>query len=359
MENNGIYCKCGETIKKFGFHVQGIAVDEVRGFVYFSFTTSLVKTDMQGNVIGSAVNLAGHLGCITFDAEKNRVYGSLELKHDGIGQGIINKIGYESSAIDSFYLVSFDVEKIDKMDIDVEKSEVMKAVCLHDVIADYEATDEVSGMKHRYGCSGFDGTALGPVFGASKDSEKKIMIAYGVYSDTEREDTDNQVILQFDRSVFDEYGKTLVQSDPHRSGPPHAEERYFLFTGNTTFGIQNLEYDSYSNSYFVSVYVGVKEKYSNFPMFVINNEIAPKEDKIPGRNGELGKNLTLRQIGERDKSGLPIYGSRFPLGQTGIASMGDGRFYISTPIKENGEHYSLVKQYRLDMTDPDLFVEIK
>ena len=32
-----------------------------------------------------------------------------------------------------------------------------------DVVADYEGTDEVSGVKHRYGCSGIDGTAYGPV----------------------------------------------------------------------------------------------------------------------------------------------------------------------------------------------------
>ena len=48
-------------------HVQGIAVDTERGHVYYSFTTLLLKTDLQGVPIGSVRKLAGHLGCITFD----------------------------------------------------------------------------------------------------------------------------------------------------------------------------------------------------------------------------------------------------------------------------------------------------
>ena len=38
-------------------HVQGIATDKKREYMYYSFTTSLVKTDMQGNIIGSVKGL--------------------------------------------------------------------------------------------------------------------------------------------------------------------------------------------------------------------------------------------------------------------------------------------------------------
>ena len=34
------------------FHVQGIAVDLERGYIYFSFTTKLLKMDFEGNLIG-------------------------------------------------------------------------------------------------------------------------------------------------------------------------------------------------------------------------------------------------------------------------------------------------------------------
>ena len=45
-------------------HCQGIAVDAKREYMYYSFTTALVKTDMQGNLIGTCTGLLGHLGCI-------------------------------------------------------------------------------------------------------------------------------------------------------------------------------------------------------------------------------------------------------------------------------------------------------
>ncbi|MBR4889311.1 MAG: hypothetical protein IKU17_09215, partial [Clostridia bacterium] len=59
-------------------HVQGIAVDKERKFMYYSFTTCLVKSDLDGNVIGSVKGLAGHLGCIAYNYKDGKIYGSLE-----------------------------------------------------------------------------------------------------------------------------------------------------------------------------------------------------------------------------------------------------------------------------------------
>ena len=83
-------------------HVQGIAIDEVGGYIYFSFTTILLKTDLTGNPVGSVCNIVGHLGCITFDPDRRRVYGSLELKHDAIGRGIVSRTGKELAEEDAF-----------------------------------------------------------------------------------------------------------------------------------------------------------------------------------------------------------------------------------------------------------------
>ena len=99
-------------------HVQGIALDEGRGFVYYSFTTFLLKTDLAGNALASVKNIIGHLGCIAFDPERNRVYGSLELKHDSIGKGIMARTGRDLAEEDAFYLVSFDLSKLERMDMD-------------------------------------------------------------------------------------------------------------------------------------------------------------------------------------------------------------------------------------------------
>lgn len=46
------------------FHVQGIAYDHEHDCMYMSFTTSLLKFDMQGHLLASIVGLTGHLGSI-------------------------------------------------------------------------------------------------------------------------------------------------------------------------------------------------------------------------------------------------------------------------------------------------------
>ena len=329
-------------------HVQGIAVDPVRGYVYYSFTTILLKTDLAGNPLGSVKNLAGHLGCITFDPERNRVYGSLELKHDAIGQGIIDRTGWNPSQEDNFYLVSFDCEKICRMEMDAEGDGVMLAVWLADVLHDYKGIDPVSKKEHIYGCSGMDGTGLGPVFGAAPDSPKKIMTAYGIYKDLQREDNDHQVLLQYDPSVFDTYGQPLNQTLPHRSGPKHCEERYFLYTGNTNWGIQNLEYDPHSRTWLAAVYQGKKEAFTNFPLFFIDAAKAPQEVTLTGRGNESGLLLTLASLGESGNFGLR--GSWMPYGSTGVCSLGDGRFYFSKNGSDgaNKAFCSNVLLYRFD-----------
>ncbi len=330
-------------------HVQGIALDKEKGHMYFSFTTILLKTDLQGNPLGSVKNLAGHLGCITFDPDRRKVYGSLELKHDAVGASIIARTGWDPSAEDNFYLVSFDADAITQMEMDAEKDDIMQAVWLADVLADYKATDPVSGQKHRYGCSGFDGTGYGPVFGQSGD--KKIMTAYGIYENNGREDNDHQVILQYDPSIFEIYGQPLNQETPHHSGPESAEQRYFLYTGNTCYGVQNLEYDAFTQTWLAAVYPGKKECFTNFSLFFINAAVPAKEQKLTGRKGELGKLLTLSSIGEMGKGGL--LGSHFPLGATGVCSLCDGRFYFSRPLKEGNTFASLTELY--EMTRDGIF----
>ena len=337
-------------------HVQGIAVDEERGYVYYSFTTMFLKTDLEGNPIGSVVKLAGHLGCITFDAAKNTVYGSLELKHDSIGAGIIGRTGWDPSSEDSFYLVSFDCDAITEMNMNAETDGVMSAVYLSDVVRDYTEADEVCGRAHRYGCSGIDGTGLGPVFGEAADSPKKIMVAYGIYSETDRADNDYQVILQYDPSVFEVYGRPLNQTSPHHSGPEGCEHRYFFYTGNTCFGIQNLEYDPYTENWFVAVYRGKKPEFDNFNMYFIDGKAPVREEELSGRGGETGSVLTTAALGVAGKQ-KNIRGTNFAYGQTGMASMGNGIFYFSHhgSNKETREFFSTVKKYAVDTASENIF----
>ena len=345
-------------------HVQGIAIDEAGGYVYFSFTTILLKTDLAGNPVGSVRGIVGHLGCITFDPDRRRVYGSLELKHDAVGRGIMNRTGKEIAAEDAFYLVSFDCDAIDRMDMDAEVTDgagksVMTALYLPDVVADYNDTDEASGKPHRYGCSGIDGTAYGPVFGAAADSPKRIFIAYGVYGDTSRTDNDYQVILQVDPAWMDAYGRPLTQAAPHHSGVP-CEARYFFYTGNTTYGVQNLEYDAHTRTYLAAVYVGKKETFKNPPLFFIDATAAPRRGELTGRNGEKG--LLLTPAHPTALLTDPLGGCDFPLGQTGVYAFGDGTYAYSqhlTRVEGDGRTYaSDVYLYRLDEENPQAFTLI-
>ena len=81
-----------------------------------------------------------------------------------------------------------------------------------------------------------------------------LFVAYGVWGDNARTVNDNQVILMFDWRSFGDAAKPLSQAAPHHSGVRSAE-RFFLYTGNTTWGVQNLEYDSYLDAWIVAVYI--------------------------------------------------------------------------------------------------------
>ncbi len=311
-----------------GGHVQGIALDLTRGFVYYSFTRSLVKTDLSGNVLGSVKGLTGHLGCIAYNREDGKVYGSLEYK-----------------AQTAFYIAIFDVSRIDRMEMDAEKDGVMTTVYLTDVVRDFTTDLDGDGfvvldngqytdknpalsLDHKYGCSGIDGVSFGPVFGAPADSPYQLMVAYGIYENLDRADNDYQVFLQYDWRKFAALAKPLTQSDPHQSGL-QAEERYFLYTGNTCYGVQNLEYDTYTGNWFASAYRGHKPHCSDFTLFVIDGSKVPVKGEILGQTPrEEGLLLSLAPIGKCHAE-TGVYGGYVKDAATGIFSLGNGYFYIA------------------------------
>jgi len=330
-------------------HVQGIAIDSKREFMYYSFTTCLVKTDLKGNVIGTVKDLAGHLGCIAYCEEEGRVYGSLEYKHDAIGASIFENAGREVE--DGFYIAIFDVEKIDRMDMNAEKDKIMTSVFLKEVLDDYKAPG------HRYGCSGIDGTTFAPMPGC-KDGKMYLYVAYGIYSDVERRDNDYQVILRYDTSDWKKYEAPLDQSAIHNQGPVAPDSKYFVYTGNTTYGVQNLEYDPYTGYMFAAVYRGDKECFTNYRMFVINMNEKASVQPLKGIEHE-GEVLSLAEIGEYDET-TGIYGCWFPYGNTGMISLEDSYFYFSEPKRydSNTEYGTVVRVYQYTPDDKILFKKV-
>lgn len=301
-------------------HIQGIATDKERKYMYYSFTTALIKTDMDGNIIGSVKGLAGHLGCIAYNYEDGKVYGSLEYKHDVIGHGILQRIDSDIDITDGFYVVSFDVEKIDRLGMDAETDGIMVAVHLKEVLDDYKADG------HRYGCSGIDGITFAPVPGDC-EGKKYLYVAYGIYSDKQRKDNDYQVILRYNIEGWGEFAKPLDQKNMHRQGPKEPDSKYFVYTGNTTYGVQNLEYDEATKYMFMAVYKGKKEEFPNFPMYVVDMKKEAKKEKLISID-EHGEVMQLATVGQKDEA-TGICGIDFPYGSTGVISLGDGHFYFS------------------------------
>ena len=312
-------------------HVQGLAVDTKREYIYFSFTTMLVKMDMQGNVVGTVSGLLGHLGCIEFNDADGRIYGSLEYKDDSIGRGILKQEKSNKKFDTAFYVAIFDVDKITRQGMSAEKDGIMTTVYLPTVVEDFKAKVECGGktLEHRFGCSGFDGITFGPKFGKS-DGKYYLTIAYGIYGDANRSDNDHQVLLQYDASNWTKYEQPLSQDNMHQSGPKKPAGRYFVYTGNRNWGVQNMEYDKSRNFWFLATYETKKSDFAGFSLMTIDGNIAPKKQTLKGvdycKSGNL---LTLSGRGMTDANHHSIRGWHFDKSSTGIHALGDNYFYIS------------------------------
>ena len=316
-------------------HVQGIAVDTNREYVYISFTTMLVKMDMKGNVVGTVTGLLGHLGCLEFNELDGRLYGSLEYKNDSIGKGILKQEGSTKQLETGFYVAIFDVNKINRVGMSAERDGVMTTVLLKTVVEDYNAkVKSKSGevLAHRHGCSGFDGIAFGP----SLDGSGKWMltIAYGIYGDTKRTDNDYQILLQYDTKNWSKYEAPLSQDKMHKRGPSKPNGKYYVYTGNTRWGVQNLEYYKEKNLWLLACYPGKKSSFSNYSFFCVDGNRKPIVRPLYGVGYEkVGPVVWFVNGGRSDRKDLDVRGWQKQGGEFGMHSLGNGYFYVATASK--------------------------
>lgn len=328
-------------------HVQGMAVDEKRGYIYFSFTTRLIKTTLTGAPVGSVTGLVGHLGCICLDPADGRVYGSLEYKRDGIGKGILRSLGAKDVYTEGFYIAVFDTERITRQEMDAETDGVMTAAFLPEVLADYRGagTDRAGRpVPHRCGCSGIDGVCLAPPPGAP-EAERRLYVAYGIYGDTERDDNDHQILLSYRTEALRAAAQPLRQETMHRCAPDQTPEKYFVFTGNTVYGVQNLAYDPDRDLIFMAVYAGKKPEYPNYDIFAADLKKPPQTAALRGLS-ETGAALTL--WGAPEPESRTIAGWRHDCGQYGFCAAGNGAFYMAKPEETDGGEAARVYRYRFD-----------
>ena len=339
-------------------HIQGIAVDTEQKYMYYSYTTMLIKTDMQGNIVGTVTGLLGHLGDLDFNDEDGRLYGSLEYKNDAIGQGILRMEKSNRQLANAFYIAIFDVEKITREGMDAEKDGIMTTVYLPTVLEDYLAEVTLDGKphKHRLGCSGIDGVAFGPKFGKA-DGKQYLTVGYGIYSETDRSDNDYQVLLQYDVTKWSKYERALSQDDMHQQGPAKPAGEYFVKTGNTTYGVQNLEYDPATHSWMMAVYKGKKASFPNYTFFAADGTARPVKKALDGIP-YIGKAkvVALKAAGKQQGE---IRGWDWGVGSTGMCSLGEGYFYLSNNYKIEAGQGSTIRLYRFTGEADEAFEQVK
>lgn len=303
-------------------HVQGIALDQKEDCMYCSFTSAFFKTDLQGNIVGSVTGINGHLGAMTFDPNGRRVYASLEIKDDAIGRGVAKALGAQEHKREQsrFYVAEIEVDKITGLEMKFE--DVITLHPIEEAGRDYLDKVEMDGKEyeHRYGCSGIDGVTIGPAFGSGSRKADHLYVAYGVYGDTTRVDNDHNILLCYSLKDL--------------SKPVH---KYFVHTGNTRYGVQNIAYDSHSDRLYLAVYKGSKRQYPNYGMFVLDMAqepfMAPLKD-VPYESGEV-EQLKVSE------------GWHFKWGSTGLCPLGDGRWFISENSKIDGNQICDARQYIL------------
>ena len=314
------------------FHVQGLAFDKEKECFYFSFTSAFFKTDMEGNIIGSVCGINGHIGAMTFDPVGRKVYASLELKDDAIGRNISEKLGARSWTRDqsAFYVAEIDVDKINS--IGMSQDEVMHLHLIEEACKDYKASVQVrdSILDHRFACSGIDGVTIAPAFGGKRPGERYLYVAYGIYGDTLRSDNDYNVLLCY---KLNDIGGRL-------------QHKYFIHTGNTTWGVQNLAFDKASGKMFLAVYNGSKKQWPNYDLYAVETSQTPFRGRLEGVPYLKGKveQLSLSQDGIKDPSS-GICGWNFKWGSTGLCPLGNGTFYISVNGNEGGSQFCKATLY--------------
>ena len=249
-------------------HLQGICCDDELNYMYFSFTDRLIKVDMRtGERVGTVTGLAAgsissgaHLGCLAY--YNGYVYGSLEYKKD-----------------ERWYIAAFDADRI-QGDMHYTDPGVMYAIHVPDVDEEYkdeldagEHKNSASSMGHRYGTGGIDGITFGTLPGAGLDSKTYMIVTYGPYGNASRYDNNNQVLLVYDPEAAVEFMLPFSEDRREAEGL-RFEQQLFVYTGNQTYGIQNLEYDKTTGDLWLMCYG--RPEGSAFPkgnMYVVDGSV--------------------------------------------------------------------------------------
>ncbi len=282
-------------------HAQGVCVDDEGKYMYTSFTNMLVKSDVQtGEIVGTVTGLrtgslktGAHIGDICY--YNGKIYGTLD---------------YRPYA--RWYIAEFDVSKITGMNTHYTTPGLMKALYIPQVTADYEEElfageheNDPTSMGHRYGVSGVDDMAIGPLPGGGYDTDgdgdvdistgdkKFLYIYYGSYGNAKRYDNENNIFLVYDFDDMTEqnllpFHEDNLEMEYTEEQSYYYKHKMFSYVGNHAYGIQQTEYDPVTGDYWLEGYA-ISDG-SEFPQpdrFVIDGSVPLYMDEV-----EVGQSVT-------------------------------------------------------------------
>ncbi len=193
------------------YHLQGFTTDGAH--LYWSFTDSLVKTNLQNTVVAQVPVQCGHMGDI--DYYDGKLYASL------MGNAIA---GDPWDKWSSFFIYVYDADTL----------------ALERMIRLDPCYRMQAAPAEHHGFIGIDGVAVR----RSKDGTPQLWVAAVLMKDAAY---DKQMLLHFSMD-----GELL-------------EIKYFT-TGNTTFGIQNLDYEEDTGLFWFSMYSKNQPYQSDFTL---------------------------------------------------------------------------------------------
>ncbi len=239
------------------YHMQGFTSGN--GYMYWSFTDTLVKTTMDGIVRRQTEVFGGHMGdCDYYDG---KIYVSY------MGNCPPGSYWEDWTAFRIYVFDAEDLSLIKKLDLDI---------CYK-----YKAIARTEGDTR--GFQGIDGVAIAP---DPKTGEHKMFVACALWTGDEYP---NQIILQF--TLDGVY-----------------ETEYHIPTGNTVYGIQNLDYDWENKEFWFTTYGSSTPKGSKECLFCIPYDLSGVSRKYRhstpyGFEGINGGYYASVHFGERGRCG--------------------------------------------------------
>ena len=308
------------TFRGGQYHVQGMDFDPQSQCLFISTTTAIVKMALDGTVLGSVIGFKGHVGQVVVDTVTRKLYATLEGMDDDLGNGMARYMGYDlfTRETAAMYIVEMDMDKITRQNM--SEQEIAKKHLIKEAIADYRAEVTVNGKKYsqRYGCCGIDALAIGPAIGQPSGRERYLYVAYGIALDTTRMDNDYNVILCYPLGDFKQH-----------------VHKYFVHTGHTSYGVQDMVWDAFRQRLYLMVYPGQKSSYTNYSQYSIDisqpSFLAPLEG-VPYATEPVEQ--------------LKVASASFcPVGAQGICMYDESRFLTAAYKKVDNHRYTTIKLF--------------